>query len=268
MTSNHSAPIPVRLDDPELVPFVGLTDVQARTLNEPAQGIYIAEGLKVVQRALRAGHRPLRALCTPRWLEGMHQVLPTQTPIHVADEETVRTLTGYRVHRGALVAFARPADPGTATLATEARRLVLLEELKEHTNVGAVVRSAAAFGVDGLIVSPGCADPLYRRAVKVSMGTVFDLPWARSEHWATDLELLRELGFTLAALTPDPAAVDLRDLAGEAPERLAWMLGTEGPGLSAETLEQCSLRVRIPMQPGVDSLNVAAAAAVAFFAVP
>jgi tRNA G18 (ribose-2'-O)-methylase SpoU len=268
MTLPADAAHPVDLDDPALAPFVGLTDLQARTLSEPEQGLYIAEGLKVVERALRAGHRPLRALCAPRWFDGMRSTLPVHIPIHVGEEEELRNLTGYRVHRGALVAFARPENPGVAALAARARRLVLLEDLKEHTNVGAVVRSAAAFGIDALFVSPSCADPLYRRAVKVSMGTVFDLPWSRSSDWQADLELLQHEGFALAALTPDPAALDLRDLAADPPERLAWVLGTEGPGLTQDTRQRCTVQVRIPMAPGVDSLNVAAAAAVAFFAVP
>jgi tRNA G18 (ribose-2'-O)-methylase SpoU len=259
---------PARLDDPALTVFVGLTDVQARQVSEPAQGIYIAEGLKVITRAVRAGHRPLRALSTARWVDGLLDVLPGDVPLHVGDEALLRALTGYRVHRGALVCFARPVDPGVATITRAARRIVLMEDLKEHTNVGAVVRSAAAMGIDAVVVSPSCADPLYRRAVKVSMGTVFDLPWSRSLAWNDDLDRLVADGFTVAALTPSADAVDLRELSADPPARLAWILGTEGAGISEATVTRCAMSVRIPMRAGVDSLNVAAAAAVAFFAVP
>jgi tRNA G18 (ribose-2'-O)-methylase SpoU len=252
--------------DASLDVFLRLTDVQARAVREPAEGVYIAEGLKVVRRALAAGHRPLVALATARWVPDLVAALPAEVPIHQGTEDELKTLTGYRVHRGGLVCFARPDDPGLEPIASRARRLVLLENLKEHTNVGAIVRSARALGIEGAVLSPDCADPLYRRAVKVSMGTVFDLPWTRAAHWPSALDAVADSGFVLAALTPGPDAMDLAELAAAPPQRLAWVLGTEGSGLDPSTLARCAVSVRIPMTPGVDSLNVAAAAAIAFYA--
>ncbi len=253
--------------DPALGVFFDLTDVQARRLSEPASGIYIAEGIKVIERAVRAGHRPITALTTARWVTGLSSTLPSDVTIHVGDEELIRSITGYRVHRGALVAFARPIDPGLGALLESSRRLVILEDVKEHTNVGAIVRAAAAFGIEGLIVSPDCADPLYRRSVKVAMGTVFATPWTRSVSWAQDLERVRSAGFRLAALTPADDAQSLPDFVRDAAgSPIAWMLGTEGDGLSPVAQRLATDRVRIPMRAGVDSLNVGSAAAVAFYA--
>jgi tRNA G18 (ribose-2'-O)-methylase SpoU len=254
-------------DDPALSVFLRLTDVEVRRISEPRDGIYIAEGLKVITRAADAGHRPLVALTTSRWIAGLAAALPADVPIHVGDESLVQSITGYRVHRGALVAFARPADPGLTRLLSGTRRLAVLEDLKEHTNVGAVVRSAAAFGIEGIVVSPDCADPLYRRAVKVSMGTVFTTHWTRATRWPHDLERIRDAGFRLAALTPDDDAESLPTFVEAMSEQpIAWLLGTEGPGLSPAARDLATDRVRIPMQAGVDSLNVGAAAAVAFYA--
>jgi tRNA G18 (ribose-2'-O)-methylase SpoU len=257
---------PFAAADPSLDVFLRLTDVQARTVREPAEGVYIAEGLKVVRRALVAGHRPLVALATARWVPDLEATLPADVPIHQGTEDELKAVTGYRVHRGGLVCFARPDDPGLEPITSGARRLVVLENLKEHTNVGAIVRSARALGIEGAVLSPDCADPLYRRAVKVSMGTVFDLPWTRAAHWPSALGALTEAGFVLAALTPRADARDLAELASDPPQRLAWVLGTEGTGLEPATLTRCPVSVRIPMTPGVDSLNVAAAAAIAFHA--
>jgi tRNA G18 (ribose-2'-O)-methylase SpoU len=253
--------------DPALGVFIGLTDVQARRLSEPRDGVYIAESIKVIRRAVDEGHRALVALSSARWVSGLAEVLPPDVPIHVGDEDLVRSLTGYRVHRGALVAFARPTDPGLAAVLHGARRLVVLEDLKEHANVGTIVRAAAAFGVDGLVISPDCADPLYRRAVKVSMGTVFSTRWTRSMSWLEDLRRIRDAGFRVAALTPASDARPLPEFVLERGKQpIAWLLGTEGDGLSAEALSIVTDRVRIPMRPGVDSLNVGSAAAVALYA--
>jgi tRNA G18 (ribose-2'-O)-methylase SpoU len=175
-------------------------------------------------------------------------------------------LTGFHVHRGALASMHRPALPAPLDLVRGARRVAVLEDIVDHTNVGAVFRGCAAMGVDAVLVSPRCADPLYRRSVRVSMGTVFQVPWTRLEPWPGGLEQLRDAGFTVAALALDPAAVDLDEFARRRPDRLALMLGTEGDGLSRRSVAAADVVVRIPMAGGVDSLNVAAAAAVAFWA--
>jgi tRNA G18 (ribose-2'-O)-methylase SpoU len=256
---------PLVVGDPDLAVFTDLTDVALRTVREPADGVFIAEGLKVITRAMAAGMRPLHALTTQRWVDGLLGATGT-IPVIVGTEDELLAVTGYRVHRGALVAFERPVDPGLAAIARDATRLVLLEDLKEHANVGTIVRSAAAFGLHGLVVSPKCADPLYRRSVKVAMGTVFTMPWTRSDEWGQTLRQVKALGFRLAALTPAQDATDLRTFTPRGDERIAMIFGTEGPGVSASTLAACDLRLRIPMREGVDSLNVGAAAAVAAYA--
>jgi tRNA G18 (ribose-2'-O)-methylase SpoU len=254
--------------DERIHAFTGLTDVGLRAVREPAEGIFVAEGLTVVRRALQAGYQPLSVLATAKWLRLLdaEELLDAAVPRYEADEAVLRAITGYTVHRGVLVLMARLPRPGVPSLLAGARRIVLLEDLKEHTNVGAIIRCCAAFGVDAVITSPLCADPLYRRAVKVSMGTVFQVPWTSSEHWSSTLNEVETAGFELAALTPDPSAADLRSWSRSLPNRVALVFGTEGPGLTPETLARCAHRVRIPMSGGVDSLNVAAAAAVALFA--
>ena len=187
-------------------------------------------------------------------------------PVYVGPPEVVESITGFHLHRGALAAMHRPALPAVGDLVADARRVAVLEGVVDHTNVGAVFRSAAALGVDAVLVSPDCADPLYRRSVRVSMGTVFQVPWTRLEPWPAGLGLLREAGFTVAALALADDAVTLDELAAALPERLALLLGTEGDGLSRRAVAASDVVVRIPMAGGVDSLNVAAASAVAFWA--
>jgi tRNA G18 (ribose-2'-O)-methylase SpoU len=187
-------------------------------------------------------------------------------PVYVAPPGALEELTGYQVHRGLLAAMNRRPLPKLAQLLPAARRVAVLEDVVDHTNCGAAFRSAAAFGVDAVLITPSCADPLYRRAVRTSMGAVFVVPWTRLSAWPGDLVELHDAGFVTAALTPDPAATDLREFAAHAPERLALVFGTEGDGLRPDTLGATTVRVRIPMAGGLDSLNVAAAAAVAFFA--
>jgi tRNA G18 (ribose-2'-O)-methylase SpoU len=178
----------------------------------------------------------------------------------------LEAVTGYSVHRGALAAMARKPELDALELAEGARRIVVLEEVNNHTNIGAVLRCAAGLGVDAVLLDPRCADPLYRRSVKVSMGAVFAVPWARLGPWPDALAGVRDLGFTLLALTPDAGATSIAELGPEVTDRAALLLGAEGPGLSAAALAAADLRVRIPMAAGVDSLNVASAAAVAFYA--
>ncbi|MFC5379636.1 TrmH family RNA methyltransferase [Aquipuribacter nitratireducens] len=258
------------LDDPRLRDYTSLTDVRLRTVREPTEGLFMAESTQVIRRALRAGHRLRSVLVAPRWLPEIDDVLAAAAaqaaPVLVAEEALLEAITGFHLHRGALASVHRPALRPVADVVAGARRVAVLEDVVDHTNVGAVFRGAAALGVDAVLVTPRCADPLYRRSVRVSMGTVFQVPWTRVEPWPGGLEVLRRLGFTTAALALDERAEDLDAFAGAAPERLAWLLGTEGDGLRPATVAAVDRVVRIPMAGGVDSLNVAAAAAVAFWA--
>jgi tRNA G18 (ribose-2'-O)-methylase SpoU len=251
--------------DPRLRDYLGLTDVSLRRLREPAEGMFIAESEKVLLRALAADHQPRSALVSARWLADTARVLgPYDVDIYVASDELLASVTGFQVHRGVLAAMHRRPLPAVHDLVVGARLVAVLEDLVDHTNVGAVFRSAAAMGVDAVLVSPRCADPLYRRSVRVSMGTVFQVPWTRAEPWPDALDLLRDLGFSVLSLSPDPTGIDLREL--RADRSYAVVLGSEGPGLSDEAMDRCDQRVRIPMRAGVDSLNVAAASAVVFYA--
>jgi tRNA G18 (ribose-2'-O)-methylase SpoU len=264
------APRVIRVDDPadpRIADFVGLTDVRLRRVREPAEGLFIAEGEKVIRRALAAGY-PLRSLLLEdKWLEGLADLVEVAgAPVHLASRAVLDATTGYAVHRGALAAMGRLPLPSAPELASGARRIAVLGDVNDHTNVGAIFRAAAGLGVDAVLLSPRCADPLYRRSVKVSMGAVFAVPYARLGSWPVGLDALREAGVTVAALALTESAVQLDDLAGRLPERLAPVLGPEGHGLSPPVLEHADVVVRIPMAGGVDSLNVAAAAAVAFWA--
>jgi len=254
------------VDDPRLGDYTDLTDVALRRVREPAEGLFLAEGEKVVRRALDAGYLPRSVLTAAKWLPGLQQDLADHDcPVYVADDALLQQVTGYRVHRGALASMQRRPLPTLDELLTTARRVVVLEDLVDHTNVGAVFRNAAALGIDAVLVSPGCADPLYRRSVKVSMGTVFAVPWARAEPWPQALDLLRRKGFRVLAMSPDPSGRALPEADLTPP--VAIVLGTEGEGLSSEAFAHCDESVRIPMAPGVDSLNVAAASAVVLYAV-
>ena len=258
------------VDDPRLHEYARLTDVALRRRREPAEGLYIAESSTVIRRALAAGHRPRSFLMARRWLDASHDLLAAaeaaDTPVFVAEERVLQGLTGFHLHRGALAAMHRPVLPDVDSLLETARRVAVLEDVVDHTNVGAVFRSAAAMGLDAVLVTPRCADPLYRRSVRVSMGTVFQVPWTRLSAWPAGLSTLREKGFVVAALALAPGAVTLDDFAEDPPERVVMVLGTEGDGLSHQTVTAADVVVTIPMAGGVDSLNVAAAAAVAFWA--
>ncbi len=251
--------------DPRLVDYRDLTDVALRRSLEPERGLYMAEGAKVIARAVDAGHRPRSALVSERWLPSVEPLIPADVPVYVAPAELLEDVTGYQVHRGALAAMHRPGLPALADLVRDARRVVVLEGVVDHTNVGAIFRSAAALGADAVVVSPTCADPLYRRSVKVSMGTVFQVPWTRAEEWPGALEELRALGFSVAGLALTDDAVPLDRFASTVGERVALVLGTEGDGLSRRALAHVDRAVVIPMRGGVDSLNVAAASAVALW---
>ncbi len=265
--------MPERVTDPgdrRLADYVGLTDVALRRRTEPERGLFIAESEKVIRRALAAGLRPRSYLMAERWLTDLADVVAEAeragVPVYVGEHAVLEALTGFHLHRGALAAMQRPVLPAVADVCRAARRVVVLEDVVDHTNVGAVFRSVAGLGVDAVLVTPRCADPLYRRSIRVSMGTVFQVPWTRVDPWPGGVQELRRLGFTVAALALADDAVALDVLAADPPERLALVLGTEGDGLGLRTLESVDLTVTIPMAGGVDSLNVAAASAVAAWA--
>lgn len=251
--------------DPRLADYRDLRDVALRRHLEAEHGLFLAEGEKVVRRAVEAGFPVRSFLMAARWLDGLHDVLArSDAPCFVVSESLAEAVTGFHVHRGALASLhRRPLAPVDQVLA-DARTVVVLEDVVDHTNVGAIFRSAAALGVDGLLLSPGCADPLYRRSVKVAMGAVFSVPYARFEDRYGALPLVSAAGFTTVALTP---AADAEDLEGAVAGlgKVALVVGTEGHGLSARWEREADRRAVIPMRAGIDSLNVAAATAVACY---
>ena len=262
--------------------------IQLRNRLEPERGLFIAESPKVIDRALAAGREPISLLVEEPWIEGMSQTFDvvdkrwgTDIPVYVASPEQLRQLTGYRLHRGALSAMRRWPLPSVEETCRDARRVAVMENIVDHTNVGALMRSAAALDVDAVLVTPSCGDPLYRRAARVSMGTVFQIPWTRiggddKHFWPRrGLEELRSLGFTTVAMALSDDSISLDELTrrlNNSPEsadhidKLALIFGTEGDGLSRHTIAGADLTVKIPMSHGVDSLNVAASSAVAFYA--
>lgn len=254
-------------DDPRVSDYRDLTDVALRRVLEPAGGLYIAESAKVIARAVAAGHRPRSALVQEKWLAQVADALAGHpgTPLYLVSPDVAERLTGYSVHRGALAAMHRPPLPEVAEVIADARLVVVLEDIVDHTNVGAVFRAAAGIGADAVLVSPRCADPLYRRSVRVSMGTVFQVPWTRLPPWPEDGHALHAHGFHVAALSLETGAVPLDRFAAQRHPRVALLLGAEGDGLSPRAHAAADTPVTIPMRGGVDSLNVAAAAAVALW---
>ena len=248
--------------DPRLADYRDLRDVELRKHLEAEDGLFIAEGEKVVRRAVEAGFRPRSFLMARRWLPGLDDALAaTDAPCYVVDEELAEEVTGFHVHRGALASLHRAPLPSVGEVLEDARTVVVLEDVVDHTNVGAIFRSAAALDVDAILLSPRCADPLYRRSIKVAMGAVFSVPYARIESWYDAVAALSAGGFTTIALTPAADAVDIEQaVAGR--DRVALLMGTEGHGLSERWLTEADVRAVIPMAGGVDSLNVAAATAV------
>ncbi|MDZ8276105.1 RNA methyltransferase [Microbacterium aquimaris] len=254
--------------DARLGDYRDLTDIALRRVREPEGGLYIAESAKVIARALAAGHRPRSMLVQEKWLADAERLTAAHPdlPVYVVPGEVAEQLTGYVVHRGALASIQRPELPGVAETVAGARLVVVLEDIVDHTNVGAVFRSAAALGADAVLITDRCADPLYRRSVRVSMGTVFQVPWTRLPAWPEARELLHGAGFHLTALALSGDAVDLDTFRQAGHARVALMLGAEGDGLSRRAVQAADSVVTIPMAGGVDSLNVAAAGAVAVWA--
>lgn len=254
------------LGDPRLEDYAHLTDVALKK-SGGEHGLYLAESLIVLQRALRAGHLPRSVLALgASAAEAVEVVGDHDIPIFVGAPELLEQLTGYLLHRGLIASMHRPALPSPVELLSTARRVVVLENVVDPTNVGAIFRSVAAIGADAVLVTPRCSDPFYRRAIRVSMGTVLQVPWTRVGDWESTRSLLAASSFHVAALALTGDAVPLRDFAANAPERVALVLGTEGEGLTAEALAAADTVVQIPMRHGIDSLNVAAAAAVAMYA--
>lgn len=262
----HLIPI-TDVADERLSDYRDLTDVALRRRLEPEGGLYIAESAKVIARALAAGHRPRSVLLMEAWVTELEPLLSGHDiPVFVGDSSTLEAVTGFTMHRGALAAMHRPPLPSVLDVVRDARRVVILEDIVDHTNVGAIFRSVAGLGADAVLITPRCADPLYRRSVRVSMGTVLQVPWTRLPEWPVAGPLLREAGFHLAALALAPGAVDLDVFSVDAPPRIALLMGTEGDGLSSAALDIADTVVTIPMRHGVDSLNVASASAVALWA--
>ncbi|MFE5535395.1 TrmH family RNA methyltransferase [Streptomyces sp. NPDC056492] len=259
-------------DDPRLRDYTGLTDVELRRRREPAEGLFIAEGEKVIRRAKDAGYEMRSMLLSAKWVDVMRDVIDElPAPVYAVTPELAERVTGYHVHRGALASMQRKPLPAADELlaaegAAAGHRIAVFEGFVDHANLGAAFRSAAALGISAILLSPDCADPLYRRAIKVSMGSVFSVPYARLEQWPADLEKVREAGYRILAMTPSEKATPLDQVPPERFERSAIMLGSEGHGLSTYALRAADEWVRIPMAEGIDSLNVAAASAVAFYA--
>ncbi|MCU1598087.1 MAG: rRNA methyltransferase [Glaciihabitans sp.] len=251
----------------DLRDYLNLTDVSLRRVSEPAGGLYIAESTKVISRAIAAGHRPRSVLTLEKWLPEIEPLVREfDVPVYVGESSLLENLTGFNLHRGALASMHRPPLASVADTVAGAKRIVVLEDIVDHTNVGAIFRSVAGLGADAVLITPRCADPLYRRSVRVSMGTVLQVPWTRLPEWPEGASVLKELGFELAALALSPDAVELQDFAASAPSKVALLLGTEGDGLSTAALTAADTIVTIPMMHGVDSLNVASASAVALYA--
>ncbi|TFC49690.1 RNA methyltransferase [Cryobacterium sp. TMT2-10] len=254
------------LSDPRLVDYAHLTDVALKKARGTEHGLYIAESALVLERALRAGHRPRSVLALGNTVDEARALVGNDVPVFVGPGELLAELTGYVLHRGVIAAMHRPALTEPDALLAGARRIVILENVSDPTNVGAIFRSAGAIGADAILVTPRCSDPFYRRAIRVSMGTVLQVPWTRVGDWPSTRALLTRHGFHVAALALSADAVSLRDFPGHEHDRLALLLGAEGEGLTPDALAASDSVVQIPMKHGIDSLNVAAASAVAMWA--
>lgn len=258
---------------PELDVYARLSENQLLNRHEPEKGIFIAESPKVIERALDAGCQPLSLLLERKHIEGQARDVIARCgdiPVFTSDFEILTQLTGFKLTRGVLCAMRRPPLPSVENICGQARRIAILENIMNPTNIGAIFRSAAALNIDAVLLTPGCSNPLYRRAIRVSMGTVFQIPWtflgSEDSEWPdTGMKLLQKLGFRTAAMALRDDSIPIDDARLRAEDKLAILLGTEGDGLSPSTIANCDYTVRIPMSHGVDSLNVAAASAVAFW---
>lgn len=258
---------------PELDIYARLTEAQLLNRHEPEKGLFIAESPKVVERALDAGCVPVSLLLERKHIVGQARDVIArcgEIPVYTADFDVLTKLTGFQLTRGVLCAMRRPRLPEVDEICTEARRIAILENVMNPTNIGAIFRSAAALNIDAVLLTPACSNPLYRRAIRVSMGTVFQVPWTylgnETSQWPQPgMKLLHEMGFRTAAMALNDNAISIDDPQLMAEEKLAIILGTEGDGLASDTIADCDYTVRIPMSNGVDSLNVAAASAVAFW---
>ncbi|WP_193605462.1 TrmH family RNA methyltransferase [Nocardioides dongkuii] len=251
--------------DPRLADYRDLRDVELRKHLEAEHGLFLAEGGKVVRRAVEAGYAARSFLMAPRWLDGLADVLAsTDAPCYVVSEALAEEVTGFHVHRGALASLERRPLPSVEEVLAGARSVLVLEEIVDHTNVGAILRCGAALGFDAVLLAPRCADPLYRRAVKVAMGAVFTMPWTRLPDWYDALPSLSAAGFTTVALTLADDATEIEHAVAGL-DKVALVLGSEGHGLSARWEQAADRRAIIPMAAGIDSLNVAAATAVACY---
>lgn len=256
-------------DAPELDIYARLTENQLINRQEPERGLFIAESPKVVERALDAGYQPVSLLLERKHIEGEAKRVIARCgdiPVYTAEFDVLTQLTGFQLTRGVLCAMRRPPLPAAEEICRGARRIAVLENVMNPTNIGAIFRSAAALNMDAVLLTPACSNPLYRRAIRVSMGTVFQVPWTFVDSWPDGgIAMLRSLGFRTAAMALSSEAVSIDDPGLMAEEKLAIVLGTEGDGLAASTIAGCDYTVCIPMSHGVDSLNVAAASAVAFW---
>lgn len=258
---------------PELDVYARLTENQLINRHEPEKGLFIAESPKVIERALDAGYEPVSLLLERKHIDGQAKDIIArcqEIPVYTADYEVLTQLTGFQLTRGALCAMRRPLLPSVEEVCAGTRRIAILENVMNPTNIGAIFRSAAALNMDAVLLTPACSNPLYRRSIRVSMGTVFQIPWtylgSQTDDWPhSGIRKLRNMGFKTAAMALCDDSVNIDDPCLRKEEKLAVILGTEGDGLSYTTIADCDYTVRIPMAHGVDSLNVAAASAVAFW---
>lgn len=255
------------LEDPRLDEYLRLSEAHLRMRSDVENGLYIAESTKVVQRAINAGHVPRSFLLAEKHLEQLAEEFNQfpDTPIFIGDDRQLQDLVGFHLHRGAMAAMNRPDPLDLDEVLEASSRIAILEDIADHTNLGAIIRSASGLGVDAVLLTPKCVDPWYRRSARVSMGTVFDLPWVRMQSWPEDIQTLKKHGYEMLAVELTDDAIPLNEVEIKAGQKVAMILGNEGRGVTDEALAAVDQTVIIPMHRGVDSLNVGAASAIAFW---